>query len=130
MNAQARANSWQKQARLRGILSGLLIALPLFAAYVLLCMRIMPSLSWPVAWLFGVLALLVFVLESLGHFDRTWLIRQLDSRRPELENSSDLLFEYENALGMLQMLQRRRVDRKSTRLNSSHVSQSRMPSSA
>ena len=57
----------------------------------------------------GVAAGLMLAFARARRFDRIWLVRRLDALRPDLEDSTDLLFA-DGALSPLQALQRRRLE--------------------
>ncbi|MES2753147.1 MAG: DUF4175 domain-containing protein, partial [Pseudomonadota bacterium] len=65
---------------------------------------------WPAALLLvvTVAAFGVFARHRATRFDRAWLIRELDSHAPGLEDSADLLF-VDTPLGPLQRLQQARI---------------------
>lgn len=109
MIATQRLKQWQLQAKRRQYLLVTLIGLPLLIAGYLLFSRITPC-PWPIV--FGVIGLLVLCFsawKSAAKLNRLWLIRQLDHRRIDLENSSDLIFASSENLSSLQQLQQQRV---------------------
>lgn len=57
--------------------------------------------------LIGALLLAVVIARSTGRFDRTWLVRRLDTRERELEDSAGLLFAPPRS--PLEQLQRDRI---------------------
>lgn len=109
MNAVTRAQSWRRQAIARELSAGLLVLLP----WLLPCIALVRRFGMP-AWL-AIAAAIGFCFAAWrGHAIRTrhdthWLIRQLDSRLPDLEDSSDLLWRSPAALSRLQQLQRQRI---------------------
>ena len=112
MNAPARVLHWQRQAQIRAALVCCLIGLPLLCGVVLLAQRFLP---FHVAWallVLGAVSLVLTVVHAVKQRGQLWLMRQLDQRRPDLENSSDLLFADPDKLGMLPSLQRQRVQDK------------------
>ena len=109
MNAMARALSWRRRALGRELMAGLLGLLP----WLLACIALVWRFGMPV-WLgialaigFGAVARRAHVI--LARHDTRWLIRQLDGRLPDLEDSSDLLWRPHAALNPLQQLQRQRI---------------------
>ena len=66
-----------------------------------------PGWGWGVL-LAGAASLAVGVARAIGRLDRTWLVRRLDSRARELEDSSALLFA-QSPPSPLQQLQRERI---------------------
>lgn len=109
MTAMQRLLQWQAQAKRRQYLLAVLIGLPIIIAGYFLVSRVLNS-PWPM-----LLVLISFVLLGLNAWHTTqklnqvWLIRQLDNRRDDLENSSDLLFAQSEYLSSLQQLQQQRV---------------------
>lgn len=109
MNAVARALAWRRQAIGRELWAGLLGLLSWLLPGAMLVWRV----GMPV-WL-AIAAAIGFCFAAWrGHAIRTrhdtqWLIRQLDSRLPDLEDSSDLLWRSPAALSRLQQLQRQRI---------------------
>ena len=104
MTAMQRLLQWQAQAKRRQYLLAVLIGLPIIIAGYFLVSRVLNS-PWPM-----LLVLISFVLLGLNAWHTTqklnqvWLIRQLDNRRDDLENSSDLLFAQSEYLSSLQQL--------------------------
>lgn len=109
MTAQRKVRRWQRQAQIRQALSSALIGLPLLCGAVVLARRFLPYHVAPALAFLGAVSLALAIVHAVKARDRLWLVRQLDERRPELENSSDLLFAEPAGLGMLQILQRQRV---------------------
>jgi hypothetical protein len=115
MNAQRKVCRWQRQAQIRQALSYGLVGLPLLCGVVALARRFLPYHVAPALALLGAVSLALAIAHAVKARDRQWLVRQLDERRPDLENSSDLLFADPTGLGVLQKLQRQRtLDRLST----------------
>lgn len=114
MNLAARLDSVLRAARRRRIGIALALGLP----------WAVPALAWlvrrsalPAAALAGLVAgwlllVTVWALRRARTFDRAWLARRLDRERPELEDSSALLFSESAALSGLAGLQRLRVERR------------------
>lgn len=109
MSALQLVGRWQRQAQVRQALAQALIGLPLLCGALLLARRFLPDPVAPALAVLGVIALALAIVHGVKQRDRLWLIRQLDERRPDLENSSDLLFADPAGLGMLQVLQRQRM---------------------
>jgi len=101
-----------RRVRRRAALDALLAwaVLPLAAASLLW--------RWPgavMAMALTALAALVAgaaVMRRLRRFDRVWLARQLDASRPDLEDSTTLLFAAPDSLAPLQRLQRERLEQR------------------
>jgi len=62
----------------------------------------------------GAAALLGWIARSTRPFDAGWVARQLDDRRPDLEDSASLLLREPAQLNRLQHLQRARLERRLT----------------
>lgn len=109
MTALDKVARWRSQATRR---EGVILALILFPVLALAGV-----LLWRLVGLWPALALAGAVMASAtawlwriaARHDRHWLIRQLDSRVSELDDSSDLLWQPESALNALQGLQKQRV---------------------
>lgn len=109
MSAPARVEAVRARARRRAACDVVLVALPLAASLALLAWRfsgVAAALS--VAVLASVVAGAV-VLRRLRRYDHEWLASRLDEARPDLDDSSSLLFAKDAALGPLQRLQRARI---------------------
>lgn len=116
MSALNRIRQWQTSAKIRRVLIECLIDLPPLAGLYCLASRF---LSIPIAiavTLASAALLLLYALRSIETLDTHWLIRQLDLRLPDLEDSSDLLFKPTTELSTLQQLQGLRVDQRVSRL--------------
>ena len=114
MSALQQVQRWQRQAQHRQVLIHCLIGIPLLVGVVLLAHRFLPFHVAPALAVLGLISLLLAIQHGVTSRDRSWLVRQLDARRPELENSSDLLFADPAKLGVLQDLQRQRIKRRIT----------------
>lgn len=109
MNRDALYTHWVTPARHRRVADMLALAVPLVLALAVLCWRLAGSTA---AIVVSTVSLAVAYLVARRHaarFDRSWLIRRLDDTRPELEDSSALLFAEETPLSPLQSLQRNRI---------------------
>mgnify|MGYP005610654247 FL=1 len=92
MTAMQRLLQWQSQAKRRQYLLVALVGLPIVVAGYFLVSRVADS-PWPILFVFISLLLLGYkAWHSAQKLNQAWLIRQLDNRRDDLENSSDLLF--------------------------------------
>lgn len=110
MSALNKIRQWQSAAKTRRVLIACLIALPPLAGLYWLASRF---LSMPIAIALTLASgalLLLYALRSIEALDTHWLIRQLDLRLRDLEDSSDLLFKPTAELSTLQKLQRERVE--------------------
>lgn len=104
--------TWTRPARIRSLIGDVLLALPVVLAVAAAAARV-----WGI---FAGVAVLVVGATLAGagavayrravRFDRRWLVQTLDGSRPDLEDSSDLLFADPQSLGDLQRLQRSRLE--------------------
>ena len=60
----------------------------------------------------GLILLAILAWRRARRFNRQWLIRQLDARRADMEDSADLLFAEDAQLNPLQTLQRARLQQR------------------
>ncbi|GAA0670323.1 hypothetical protein FHT00_000593 [Sphingomonas insulae] len=109
MNADARTDRWTRPARCLVWQRTVAVGVPL------------AILGTAIVWRFGgILPALVVLAVALAcvaaiaqvrgrRFDRRWLIAALDAARPDLEDSSDLLFAASDTLTPLQRVQRDRI---------------------
>lgn len=112
MTAMQRLLQWQSQAKRRQYLLVALIGLPIIIAGYFLVSRIAQG-PWPIILVFISIVLLGFkAWHSAEKMNQAWLIRQIDNRRIDLENSSDLLFTQSDNLSSLQQLQQQRVQQR------------------
>ena len=86
--------------------------LPLIAAVVVLSWRFFGIGAAALAGVVGVFALIALALRRAGRFDNRWLVRTLNERRKDLDDSADLLFVGDTALNPLQRLQRERLQQR------------------
>jgi hypothetical protein len=86
--------------------------LPLIAVIVALGWRFFGISAAVLAGIVGVGALIALALRRAGQFDNRWLVRTLNERRKDLDDSADLLFVGDAALNPLQHLQRERLQRR------------------
>ncbi len=116
MSALKQIRQWQSAAKSRRLIVVALIAVPLLTALFLLCSRFV-SQAFAIAVTLAI-AVIVFLyaLKSIETFDDGWLIRQLDQRLANLEDSSDLLFKTGSELSTLQNLQRERIEQRVSNL--------------
>jgi len=116
MNALDKIRHWQGAAKTRRVLIECLIDLPpVLGLYWLASRFLSMPLAIAVTLASGAL-LLLYALRSIEALDTHWLIRQLDLRLRDLEDSSDLLFKPAAELSSLQNLQRERVELRVTSL--------------
>ena len=116
MSALNQIRQWQGAAKTRRLMIAALVDVPLLIALYLAVSRFF---STPVAiavTLASTALVLLYVLRSIEAFDNGWLIRQLDQRLANLEDSSDLLFKPASELSTLQNLQRERIEQRVSNL--------------
>ena len=110
VNAGQRLRHWLAAARRR---EGAIALLMVSAAMPALAAAGWRFAGLPAAVLGAVVVLvaaLPWVARGRRRLDAAWLVRQLDGRYPQLENSSDLLLSAAPADGTLPALQRARID--------------------
>ncbi|MEG8220969.1 DUF4175 domain-containing protein, partial [Sphingomonas sp. HH69] len=109
MSATALTRPWTAPTRTRAFLNAIAIGVPLAIGAGALAWRL-AGISAAIATLTICLTLsLLIALRLAARFDQDWLIRTLDARRPDMEDSAALLFADEASLGPLQRLQRARL---------------------
>ena len=86
------------------------LSLPLIVAAAAVAWRVADTDGLAAALLVGTAVALGWVLRSIRRLDDTWAARQLDARRPELEDSAALLLSEPGRLNSLQRLQRTRIE--------------------
>lgn len=108
MSADAFIATWSRPARIRSTANAFAIGLPLAIAAAALGWRA----SGTTAALAGFTAALIVIAGIAAirtrHFGRRWLIRQLDTTRPDMEDSAELLLA-DTGLNPLQRLQQARL---------------------
>ena len=112
MSALSQLRQWQNAARRRRLLMAAIIGLPLIFAMFLLAKRFLSIPLTITITLASIAVLGFFAWRSVQIFDNAWLIRQLDLREGNLEDSSDLLFKPVAELSTLQNLQRERIEQR------------------
>lgn len=109
MNPETLISTWTGPARRRSLFNDLLLAAPVVA--------IVSALAWSMGGAAAGLLVLVtgaglatlLAVRRAARFDRKWLTHRLDSARPDMEDSAELLFTDPQGLGGLQRLQRSRL---------------------
>jgi hypothetical protein len=112
MSALSQLRQWQNAAKRRRLLMAAIIGLPLIFAMFLLAKRFLSIPLTITITLASIAVLGFFAWRSVQIFDNAWLIRQLDLREGNLEDSSDLLFKPVPELSTLQNLQRERIEQR------------------
>ena len=98
-----------RAARMRSRADALLFGLPLALLVAAVVWRWQGIPVAALVLLAGLVVLAAFAWRRARLFDRPWLIRQLDARRVDMDDSADLLFAEEARLNPLQRLQRARL---------------------
>ncbi len=109
MSAPARVESVRARARRRAACDFALVALPLAGSLALLAWRFSGGVAALLVALSALVTAGVAVHRRLRRYDERWLASRLDEARPDLDDSSGLLFAKDAALGPLQRLQRARI---------------------
>jgi hypothetical protein len=109
MTGEAFVKNWSRPARLRSTANDFAIGTPLAIAAGAIAYRLI-GLPAALITLAATLALTAATaVWRTRRYDQRWLIRQLDSTRPYMEDSADLLLTPETTLNPLQRLQRNRL---------------------
>ncbi len=112
MSARTALGNVLARTRRRVLLDALAQLLPVPLALAALLWR------WPGGWAaaavatVGLVAVIAVALRRRRHFDRNWLVQQLDAARSDLDDSSGLLLADDAALSPLQRLQRDRLEQR------------------
>ncbi|MEC3911380.1 DUF4175 domain-containing protein [Sphingobium sp. CR2-8] len=109
MNGSALLAHWVAPARRRALADTLALAFPLLVAVGVAGWRLLGLVTALILVIMGVALALLIARRRAARFDRNWLIRSLDNSRPELEDSSALLFADDPPRTALEMLQRTRI---------------------
>lgn len=99
-------------ARTRSLVDDLLLWSPLPLLVAAAVWRWHGTLAASLVAIAGFFLLTIFAWRHARRFDRQWLIRQLDARRADMEDSADLLFIEDARLNPLQRLQRARLQQR------------------
>lgn len=113
-----------RPARTRSVADDLLIGFPLAALAVIAAWRFSGVMLAVLIAALGMALLIALAAWHVRRFDRHWLVRQLDARRMDMEDSTDLLFADAATLNPLQQLQRTRLQQ---RLNTGAAPDLRAP---
>jgi hypothetical protein len=116
MSALNQIRQWQGAAKTRRLVIAVLIGLPLMLALFLLASRFASRPVVAATVVASMVAIVFFTWRSTRGIDTTWLIRQLDQRVSNIEDSSDLMFKPGSELSTLQNLQRERIEQRISRL--------------
>lgn len=114
MSVAARLQEWLNAARVRRGVDVALACLPWSALAIALAWRLGGAIAAAFVAVLAVAAVVLFARHRMRRLDTAWLIRELDARRPDLEDSTDLLFANAERLTTLERLQ---VARLGTRLD-------------
>jgi len=102
-------STWTGPARRRGLVNDLLLAAPVVAIVAALALVLGGPVAGLVILILGVAIAVLLAGRRAARFDRFWLTHRLDSARPDMEDSAELLFADPQGLGPLQRLQRSRL---------------------
>ncbi len=99
-------------ARRRQALSLAALSFPWIFAACAVTWRVVGAGGAAAVLVTGIIALAVLVARAAQRLDAAWVARQLDARRPDLEDSAGLLLAAPGSAGSLQRLQRTRIERR------------------
>ncbi|MBC7505657.1 MAG: DUF4175 family protein, partial [Sandarakinorhabdus sp.] len=109
MSADAFVATWSRSARWRGAANAFAIGLPLILAAATLGWRLRGATAAVVVLIAGIAITAGIAAIRNRRYDRRWLIRTLDTTRPDMEDSADLLLTPAAGLNPLQRLQQARL---------------------
>ena len=101
-----------QDARIRSVADDVLIGVPATTLVGVAAWRLHGVLTAALVTGLGMAVLLAFAWWRARRFDQRWLVRQLDARRTDMEDSTDLLFTDSVTLNPLQQLQRTRLQQR------------------
>jgi hypothetical protein len=99
-------------ARTRSVVNDVLLWSPLPLLVAAAAWRWHSALAASLVAIAGFFLLTILAWGHARRFDRRWLIRQLDTRRADMEDSTDLLFAEDARLNPLQRLQQARLQQR------------------
>jgi hypothetical protein len=102
----------QRRARGRCALDAVLLGLPAVAVAVALAWRLGGAIAALAACTLAGAATAAFAWRRARRLDTHWLVRELDARRADLEDSADLLFAPAASMTALERLQLARLHRR------------------
>lgn len=109
MSAAALLEGALRAARRRRIADTAWLGVPAVVIAVAIAAKSGGAVVALVVCAFAAAALAALSVRRARRFDLRWLVRELDARRADLEDSTDLLFAAPDAMTALQRLQRTRV---------------------
>ena len=112
MTASSIVGSLRASARRRQALSLVALWLPWIFAACAATWRAVGAGAAAAVLVTGIIALAVLMTRAAQRLDAAWVARQLDARRPDLEDSAGLLLAAPGSAGSLQRLQRTRIERR------------------
>ncbi|MBF6024055.1 hypothetical protein [Lysobacter niastensis] len=112
MNAASILRDTLRDARLRRGLDAALAGLPWAAMVGVAAWRFSGVIAAIIVVLVAVAAIAAFALHRARRLDHHWLVRELDARRPDMEDSADLLFAQAGSLLALPRLQLARLQQR------------------
>ena len=112
MNAHALLRESLRSARVRVALDVVARTLPWAFAIAAIAWRWQGFGVAAAAFAVAVVAIVAFVLRRTRALDTRWLVQRLDATRPDMEDSTDLLFVPEASMTTLERLQRERLQQR------------------
>lgn len=110
MNPARLVAVWTRPARTRALVGDSVMGLPVVLGLAAVVTRGLGLAAGAGVLVIGALVVGLVALRRAARFDRSWLIRALDDARPDMEDSSELLFCDPQSLADLQRLQRWRLE--------------------
>jgi hypothetical protein len=101
---------WQRNAQRRHLAIATALAMPLLLFLFALCIRYQSAIAALILLAVSASSFFWYQNRTRKTFNQAWLIRKLDQHQRALEDSSDLLFEKNDDLSGLQLLQKNRVE--------------------
>lgn len=96
-------------ARRRRVLDAAAVGTPWILAFAALAWRIAGTTAAVATLAAAMAAVAVFAVHRARRVDTRWLVRELDAKRPDMEDSADLLFAPDGGTNALERLQRTRL---------------------
>ncbi|NCP13860.1 MAG: DUF4175 domain-containing protein [Sphingomonadales bacterium] len=92
MSREFNPDAWVAPARRRAGTNAALVWSPAIVVLAALCWRVVSLAVAGTVLLIGAIAMAVAVRHIAGRYDQGWLVRRLNAREAQLEDSADLLF--------------------------------------
>jgi hypothetical protein len=112
MSAVARLKEVMRRARARRGGDVALACAPWIALALAVAWRMGGLVAMLITGVVAIAATIAFARHQLQRLDTAWLVRELDARRPDLEDSSDLLFAAPASMTALERLQHARIEQR------------------